>query len=193
MTALSTRSQILIGLALVALMLATRSHHVATLTHLPDASWAVFFLAGLYLRPLWVPAALFMLGFGVDYAAINVGGVSDFCFTPAYGFLIPAYAALWFSGRWYATRHRFTLATLLPLGVSIVLGALTAELLSSGGFYFLSDRFAETSLAGFVPRLVQYFPASLSALAFYLGIAVLVHTAFALTVGTGRNHRLSVR
>ncbi len=180
MTPLSTRSQSLIGLALVTLMVATRSHHFATLTHLPDASWAVFFLAGVYLRPLWVPVALFMLGFGLDYTAINVGGVSDFCFTPAYGFLIPAYGALWLAGRWYAAHHRFTLTTLPLLALSVSVGAVAAELLSSGGFYFLSDRFAETSLTGFAPRFVQYFPASLSALLFYLGIAVLIHSAFAL-------------
>jgi hypothetical protein len=34
------------GLLLAALMLATRSHHFASPLHLPDASWAVFFLAG---------------------------------------------------------------------------------------------------------------------------------------------------
>src|SRR5690554_3136356 len=47
-----------IVLGLAVLMAATRSHHFASVTHLPDASWAVFFLAGFYLRPLWVFPAL---------------------------------------------------------------------------------------------------------------------------------------
>ncbi|MBS1214128.1 MAG: uncharacterized protein H6R26_2745, partial [Proteobacteria bacterium] len=41
-----TKQEQFIGLALFALMAATRSHHFASVTHLPDASWAVLFLAG---------------------------------------------------------------------------------------------------------------------------------------------------
>jgi len=40
---------------------------------------------------------------------------------------------------------------------------------------------------------VEYFPASLSAFAFYIGIAALVHVSFALIAGTGRDRRLSTR
>lgn len=50
MIALSTRHQLLIGLLLVLLLAATRGHDFASLTHLPGASWSVFFLAGVYLR-----------------------------------------------------------------------------------------------------------------------------------------------
>jgi hypothetical protein len=41
-----------VGLLLAALIAATRSHHFASALHLPDASWAVFFLAGALL-PGW--------------------------------------------------------------------------------------------------------------------------------------------
>ncbi len=47
MLILSKQTQIVIGLVLVLLMAVTRGHHFATLNHLPGASWAVFFLAGL--------------------------------------------------------------------------------------------------------------------------------------------------
>ena len=49
-----SRSRILIGLALAAPMAATREQRFAPLAHhLPDASLAVFFLAGLSPRSIW--------------------------------------------------------------------------------------------------------------------------------------------
>ncbi|MBA3584515.1 MAG: hypothetical protein H0W36_08315, partial [Gemmatimonadetes bacterium] len=146
MITIAPRSALAIGLSLALLMAATRSHHFATTLHLPDASWATFFLAGFYLRPLWVFPALIALAGMSDYVAIAWFGVSDFCASPAYGFLLPAYGALWLAGRWYAGRHRFALSTLIPLAGSVVIGAAVCELISSGGFYFFSGRFAETSL-----------------------------------------------
>ncbi|MGH8575448.1 MAG: hypothetical protein ACREXX_23260 [Gammaproteobacteria bacterium] len=180
MTAMHTRSALAIGLALATLMAATRSHHFVTLHHLPDASWAVFFLAGFYLRPLWVFPALLALAGASDYVAIAWFSVSDFCISPAYGFLIPAYGALWAAGRRYAARHRFALSTLMPLAGSVLVGAVACELLSSGGFYFFSGRFAETSLVELGVRLAKYFPPSLESLAFWMGIAIVVHMVFTL-------------
>ena len=55
---LTTRQQISIGLALVVMMLLTRSHHWASIHSLPDASWAIFFLLGVYVRALWVVPVL---------------------------------------------------------------------------------------------------------------------------------------
>jgi hypothetical protein len=169
------RTTLAIALTLAALMAATRSHHFATVTHLPDASWAVFFLAGFYLRPLWTFPALLVLAGISDYVAIGQFGVSDFCVSPAYGFLLPAYGALWFAGRWYARRYRFHVATLLPLTVAVLAGTALSELLSSGGFYFFSERFAETSLATFGGRLIEYFPQSLEGMGLYVGAAAIAH------------------
>ncbi|QSA98658.1 hypothetical protein [Methylococcus sp. EFPC2] len=170
------------GLAL--LMAATRSHHFASITHLPDASWAVFFLAGFYLRPAWVFAGLLGLAGLSDYVAITQFGVSDFCVSAAYGFLLPAYGALWFAGRLYAARYRFEPANLIWLAGYALAGATISELLSSGGFYYFSGRFAETSLAQFGGRLVTYFPHGLEGLALYLGSVVVAHVALTLASGT---------
>jgi hypothetical protein len=175
-----SRHTILIALALAVLMAATRSHHFATLTHLPDASWAAFFLAGFYLRPLWVFPVLLALAGISDYVAISRFGVSDFCVSPAYGFLLPAYGALWFAGRWYARRYRFHLSTLLPLAVAVLAGATVSELLSSGGFYFFSGRFTETSLATFGARLIDYFPHSLEGMGLYVGATAIAHALLGL-------------
>lgn len=183
MTTFTTRQQTLIGLLLAALMAATRSHHFAGLHHLPDASWAVFFLAGLYLRPAWTFAALSLLAAASDYVAITWGGVSSFCVSPAYVMLLPAYGALWLAGRWYAGQHHERIATLVPLALAVTGGAAVCELLSSGGFYFFSGRFADPALAEFLPRLAKYFPHALSSLALYIGAAASIHVLAALLGG----------
>lgn len=181
MLTLSTRHQAAIGLGLAALLIATRGQHFATLHSLPGASWAVFFLAGIYLRPLWALPALLALTWFLDFAAFTWGGASGFCLTSAYVFLLPAYAALWLAGRWYAARHRFAWATLMPLAASVFVGAAVCELFSSGGFYFFSGRFAEPTVAEFGTRLAKYFPPYLGSLVFYVGIAAVVHALLGLT------------
>lgn len=176
---LTRRQQIAIGLALTLLMLLTRSHHWAGIHSLPDASWAIFFLLGVYVRALWVVPALIAASVAIDYAAITWGGVSDFCVSPAYWLLIPAYLALFAGGRFYARGHRLSLLGLARLiGVALAVVAV-AELLTSGGFHFFSGRFAEPTLAGFVPRLEQYFPHMLGTFMLYLGAAAAVHIALA--------------
>lgn len=176
---LTRRQQIAIGLALTLLMLLTRSHHWAGIHSLPDASWAIFFLLGVYVRALWVVPALIAASVAIDYAAITWGGVSDFCVSPAYWLLIPAYLALFAGGRFYARGHRLSLPGLARLaGVALVVVSL-AELLTSGGFYFFSGRFSEPTLAGFVPRFATYFPHMLGTFMLYLGAAAAVHVALA--------------
>lgn len=202
MLTLSARHQLSIGIALIALLVATRGQHFATVVSLPGASWAVFFLAGVYLRPAWIFPALFALVWGLDFAphllsgaslAETVGGGKAFCLTPAYFFLLPAYGALWLAGRWYAARHRFAWTTLAPLAAAVFTGAAVCELLSSGGFYFFSGRFAEPTFAEFGARLAKYFPSYLGALVFYVGIAAAVHALLVLArsvAGTARDARV---
>ncbi|THJ21932.1 MAG: hypothetical protein CAF44_007615 [Nitrospira sp. CG24D] len=179
----SPRTQIVIGIALATLMAVTRGHHFGTLEHLPSASWAVFFLAGHYLSSRWVFPALLAEAALLDVAAVTWGGVDNFCVSPAYGFLLPAYGVLWGAGRWYAARHRENVVTLLPLAVSLVLGAALCEVISSGGFYFFSGRFEQTNLTQFATRLVEYFPGAFSAVLFYVGIAGGIHTLFSVAGG----------
>jgi hypothetical protein len=176
---LTARQQISIGAALTLLMLLTRSHHWPSIHSLPDASWAIFFLLGVYVRALWVVPALIAASVMIDYAAITWGGVSGFCVSPAYWLLIPAYLALFAGGRFYARGHRLSLLGLFRLvGVALVAVA-AAELLTSGGVYLFSGRFTEPTLAGFIPRFEQYFPHMLGTFALYLGAAAITHVALA--------------
>jgi hypothetical protein len=186
MTPMLSRSALPVGLALAVLMAATRSHHFTTALHLPDASWAVFFLAGVYLRRVSMLPALMAEAALIDYAAVTWGGVGSFCITPAYAFLVPAYGALWLAGRWYAAHHSFRLSTLGLLAVSVIVGAAVSELFSSGGFYFFSGRF-EPTLTEFGPHLARYFPMSLASMVFYVGLAAVVHAALG-ALGVSGSH-----
>lgn len=180
MLTLSTRSQIGIGLTLVLLMIITRGHHFASIHDLPGASWAIFFLAGVYLRSAWPLLSLFALSWWLDLAAFIWGGASSFCLTPAYFFLLPAYTSLWLAGRWYAQQHQFAWRTFMPLSLSVIAGLTLCELFSSGGFYFFSGRFEETTFVEFSERLIKFFPMYIESFLFYAGIAIVTHTAFAL-------------
>lgn len=182
MLTLSKRHQIAVGCVLLALLVATRGSHFPSVKQLlPGASGAVFFLAGVYLRPVWVLAAL-LAGAGLlDYAAIAWGGVNSFCVSPAYVALLPAYGSLWLAGRWYAGQHAFKPMTLLPLAGGVFAGAIVCELISSGGFYFFSGRFTEPTLAEFATRFAKYFPASLASIGFWVAVAALTH-AIAVTL-----------
>ena len=185
---LSVRNQLTIGAGLVLLMILTREYHFSSLHSLPGASWAIFFLAGLYLRSIWPLAGFFVLTWALDFSAYTWGGASSFCLTSSYIFLLPAYSALWYAGSWYARRYQFEWQTLLPLSLSLMLGAAVCELFSSGGFYFFSGRFEETTLIEFGQRLVQYFPHYVGSLVFYIGIAVVIHTMFTFVQGSFRAH-----
>jgi hypothetical protein len=177
MIPLTLRQQSVIGCVLALLMVLTRGQHLTMGGFVPDASWAVFFLAGVYLRPAWALPAFMLLALGLDLAAVNWGGVSGYCLTPAYLLLVPAQAILWAAGRWYGARHRPVWSTLWLLGAAVLVGSVGAELLSSGGFYLFSGRFADLSAAELGARLVTYYPASLEALIVYVGMTAWLHAA----------------
>lgn len=173
----------------IVLMALTRSHHLATAAHLPDMSWALFFLAGFYLRSLGSFGIMIMAATAIDYVAVSWGGVSDFCITTAYLFLLPAYGVLYMGGRWFAQQYQWHPKTLLPLSISVFVSALLCELLSSGSFYLLSGHFAEASLVEFAGRVLQFFPANLEAMFFYIAVAALLHTIFSLAQQTRLNRQ----
>ena len=103
------RNQLIVAAALVLAMTLTRFHHIGSVLHLQDASMAVFFLGGLFLRRHAAFAGYLLLAVVIDYIAVSLRGLSFFeayCVTPSYGFLLLAYAALWYAGRFYAPRLR---------------------------------------------------------------------------------------
>ncbi|MDH5358155.1 MAG: hypothetical protein OEW63_05970 [Gammaproteobacteria bacterium] len=189
MLALSKRHQYIIGLLLVTLMAITRGHHFFTLQNLPSASWAIFFLAGFYLTGKSVFPLLLAEAALLDYIAITWGGVSSYCVSPAYSLLLPAYGALWLAGHWYASHYQFSWRTLLPLTSSVILATVICTVLSGGGFYFFSGRYAEPTFVEYTQRFSTYFPGYLTNMAFYVGLAAICHMIFVLTNRSGQMHQ----
>ena len=179
------RSQFLIGLFFAALLAMTRSQHWMGFDHLPDASWAVFFLAGVVFNALWVFPAFILEALTMDVIAVTWGGVDNFCVSPAYPFLLPAYAALWFAGRVFRPYYREAWSALLPFGVCAVMGAAVCEVISGGGFYFFSGQFAEPNGVEFASRLMTYFPSSLGVLAMYASVAAGLHAFWVMAQNRG--------
>jgi hypothetical protein len=158
---------------MLVLMAITRVHHLGSALHLPDASWAMFFLAGYYLgRPgFW---AMMIAAVALDWLAFAAGG-SDYCLSPAYLALLPAYAALWYGGRVLqrgaADSWRFALRALTCWW----LAASCAYLLSNGSFYWFSGRIADPSWSGYWPRAAFWYGRFVSVPVMYLIAAALVH------------------
>lgn len=180
MLSLSSRHQLIIGIILMLLMALTRGHHFAAVTHLPSATWAIFFMAGLYFSKKWILPVLLAEAVLVDFIAITWGGTSSFCVSPAYALLLPAYGSLWLAGQWYAKHYQFSWSTLLPLSLSLGIATVISEVFASGGFYFFSGRFVDTTFVEFGQRFIQYYPPQLANLAFYLTITAILHIYFAL-------------
>lgn len=175
----------LICLALAALMASTRFYsHYGSSISLPDASLAVFFLAGFYLARLALPAAaafvlLLLEAGGVDYYAIVFRGVSDSCISPAYWFLIPTYACMWYAGRWFAARQQMKWAN-LGLLAAVAWGSTTvAFIISNGSYYLLSGKFADMNLMQYAGRIANYYPQYLSCTMLYIACAAVLHVLLA--------------
>lgn len=170
---------VILGL-LALLMAATRSHHFGSSLHLPDASLAIFFAAGFYLPQRKLFPLLLVEAALIDWVAITVGGVSDWCVSPAYVFLIPTYACLWFGGRWYAGRQGFSWSSAVLLALAATLAASAAFLISNGSFYLLSGRFPDLAWTQYAERVAQYYGPYVGSVyayvAFFAFLHVVVHT-----------------
>ena len=155
-------------LSLIALMVLTRFHHFGDVLHLPDASLAVFFFAGFYRKKLFFAFLLVLAAF-IDYLAIE-NGTSGWCVTPAYIFLIPTYAVVWFAGRYCSTFKVTTMAELAKSAGLLTLAISAAFAISNGSFYLFSGRYEDISFGGYVVRVAQYYP-------FYVGSALIYTVA----------------
>ncbi|OSM07170.1 hypothetical protein MAIT1_03906 [Magnetofaba australis IT-1] len=152
------RKRFVLFLLLLGVMLISRGHHMGSAKLLPDMSIALFFLSGwLLARPIY--AALLMLAaVGIDVSALQAG-VSNFCVTPAYALLAPAYLTMWGAGKHLPGllmgRSQGMALALLALGAWAAVSV--AWLLSSGGFYLFSGRFSHPSWAEFAHRFELYY------------------------------------
>jgi hypothetical protein len=170
------RLGIFIVLALV--MAGTRINHFGAL---PDASWAVFFVAGFYLRGSmrWAFPVLMALAVLVDFLVIRGQGIdfwSHYCVSAGYWFLIAAYAAMWAGGSVLrANVEGIGLPALALLGLSLVAATSVCFVVSNGSFYWLSDSVASPSMSGWMQNMSEWFLPYLGTSAIYVAFAACVH------------------
>ncbi|MEI8572512.1 hypothetical protein U737_22985 [Methylomonas sp. LW13] len=155
------------AVALMALMAATRFHHFGTPFALPDASLAVFFFAGLWLGGRYLFALLLAEAVLIDYLAITKLGVSDFCVSKAYGFLVFSYGAMWLGGKWCRQFTGLSIATSAQRLMALVAATSIAFLFSNGSFYWLSGRYPNGSFAQYIERVAMYYPPYLTSTLIY--------------------------
>jgi hypothetical protein len=119
----------------------------------------------------------------IDYLAITYAGVSSWCVSPAYVFLIPAYAGVWFAGRWYSARYTFAMRTLAPLSVALAGGTFAAFLISNGSFYLFSGRFPGMGWLEYGARVAKYLPPYATSTFAYVAFAAVLHGLFVAASG----------
>ena len=172
---------------LIALMVLTRFHHFGDVLHLPDASLAVFFFAGFYRKNAFF-GFLLALAALIDFVAIE-NGTSSWCVSPAYVFLIPTYAVMWFAGRYCSTFKAMNIAELAKSAGLLILATSAAFAISNGSFYLFSGRYEDVSLAGYLVRVAQYYPSYVGAAMIYAVAGLSIVKLFKSLPETRTSHK----
>lgn len=162
---------------LVLLMFLSRFQPIEHFLEIPDASWAVFFIGGFYLSAStrWAFPLLMLEAVLIDWFAVTFMGVSNFCITPSYWFLIPTHAVMWFGGTWLHRRAGENTRGLLLLVASALVATTLAYALSNGGFYWFGGRYPDPNLAQYVERFFMYYGWFLLVPCAYIAAAAFVH------------------
>jgi len=171
--------QLVLFAVLLSIMAATRFTHAAGAAALPDATWAVFFLGGFYLLRdwRWVLPSLFVVAVGADGFAIGRYGLSDYCATLSYWFIVPAYTVLWLAGAWLRKGYRGVHQDLARLLASIAAATTLCFAITHSAFYWLSGRIANPTLGEWGSAFLQWYPHFLGVTGFYVAAAALLHLA----------------
>jgi len=168
-----SRIAIAVMIAFALIMLATRAFHVSSALHLPDASWALFFLAGYYLG--FASFGILLLEAGAIDVVFLMSGGDPYCFSVAYGFLGVAYLALWGGGYWASRVKNHGVMSILRGAVAWLLAAGIAYLLTNGSFYWLSGKAVNPSMEGWLQNAQIWAFGFIVEPMFYLGVAAVVH------------------
>ena len=172
MNTLTKNETWLVAGLLLSILIVTRAHFI---THIQDASWAIFFMLGFYVRKAIAFPIFWLVAFAVDLISIEAKGGQSYCSTISYPFLIPAYASLWFAGRWFAGKYSENLRGLFYFVVAALVGITVCDVISSGGFYWFSGRFADTNVTEFAGRIARFLPMFMKTTVMYLTIGAVIH------------------
>jgi hypothetical protein len=178
-----TRTQRWVIFLALALVMAVTRIHLSLFNHdVRDASWAVFFLAGFWLRGSvrWAFPLLMAEAVLVDYLVIRGQGLdfwSHYCVSPAYWALIPAYLSLWLGGSVLARYQRgLQLSTLGMAVVALLVSEAACYVISNGSFYWISANVPQPrSFGAWFENLGDWYLPFLTTTAFYVAIGALLH------------------
>jgi hypothetical protein len=175
----ASATQWLLSCALLLLLMGTRSQFIADHLHFapwlraPDATLAVFFLAGLWIPS--IPLVMVLLGASVLADQIAFArGTSDWCVTAAYVCLIPAYIAMWFGGRYCRGVNLISPIGFVKLAGALVIACGIEFVISSGSFFLFSGYFPTMPASEYWSKTVHYYPMYLGWAAVYIvaGLAI---------------------
>jgi hypothetical protein len=183
---LDTKAERIAAFLLAVLMAATRIHHFGVGTIAPDASTAVFFLAGLLLaNPLWF--VLFSLeAIALDAVALGVMGVADACMTIGYWLLFAGYGALWYAGRLARATERLDLLQAGKLLIFAAIGVAVFFVLSNVGYYYGGGFNESMGAAEYASRVSRYFPMYLTSTVLYVAAGIAVFALASRLLASGR-------
>jgi hypothetical protein len=186
MFALDAKSERIAALLLAVLMAATRVHHFGVGMIAPDASTAVFFLAGLFLTSPWWFVAFSLGAILLDAVALGAVGVADACMTLGYWLLFAGYLALWYAGaraRGVEKLNLFQSGRILGLAL---VGVVAFFILSNVGYYY-GGGFDDSMGAGeYISRVSRYFSFYLATTLSYIAAGILLFVVVARFVPGGR-------
>ena len=161
---------------LTLLMLATRTHHFASLNNLPSASIAIFFLAGMYLRNIKAFWFFYTLSITIDLASSYYRGQFGDCITTSYPALVLSYAAMFTVG--YYSKPNWQQNTwqinIIKVTLALFVASSIAFFISNGSYYTLSGKFPDLSWAEYGTRVDKYYFRSISNPVFYVISAVII-------------------
>lgn len=161
---------------LTLLMLATRTHHFASLNSLPSASIAIFFLAGMYLRNIKAFWFFYILSVTIDLASSYYRGQFGDCITTSYPALVLSYGAMFTVG--YYSKPNWQQNTwqinIIKVALALFVASSIAFFISNGSYYTLSGKFPDLSWAEYATRVDKYYFRSISNPVFYVISAVVI-------------------
>jgi len=161
---------------LTLLMLATRTHHFASLNHLPSASIAIFFLAGMYLRNMKSFWFFYTLTLVIDLASSYFRGQFGDCITTSYPALVLSYGVMFAAG--FYTKPNWQQSAwqnnIIKVAIGLFVASSIAFFISNGSYYALSGKFPELSWAEYATRVDKYYFRSISNPVFYVISAIVI-------------------
>ncbi|MEY4768886.1 MAG: hypothetical protein RL637_1525 [Pseudomonadota bacterium] len=179
---------------LMLIMALTRIHHFGHEFALPDASLAVFFLAGRLCQSRWTLISLLLNAVLLDYIAITMLNVSDWCISPAYIFLIPTYSVLWYLGKYSATKwQQLNVTEFLQSMMLMLIATSIAFVISNQSFYLFSGRYQTLAWENYWLQISHYYVPYLTSALLYAGTGLFViKTMDYLKTLLNRNQIISV-